>query len=429
LNFTIRWAGLAFFICYATSTAQQPDQISIPDAIALALNNNPKVITAQREIDAASAKILRAGRIPNPEIEVSWEKAPSLFKIGTADEMDITVRQDIEFPTKRSSRIDVAETDRKLAELRLNRIETIVASEVRKAYYRILLTQRNVENLEAQSMIVQDFLDLAGYKLRSGAGNYLDVIRTKVELARLGNDILEAKKGWTNELRSFNILLGREHDTPLTLTDSLVGRPVPLNVDSIMNDLPARSALVEATFVSINRHESVVDMARLSYLPDFSFSLSSQRRSGRPPVDVNGLNGTTSYGIGLSLGLSVPLWFWQEPTGQVQEAIARASIAEIDHASILRGVRSSVRTAVGMVEAAENQIRVFDRSLLADLEDILSTAIDHYRNNQIDIMNLLDVYRTNRTALVEYNRVLLNYWTSRADLDASAELPLSIDIE
>ena len=94
-------------------------------------------------------------------------------------------------------------------------------------------------------------------------------------------------------------------------------------------------------------------------------------------------------------------------------------------AATRRRVLASVSAALDMVETAEQQLAVFNGSLLADLEDIVSAAIDQYRNGQTDMMNVLDVYRTYRTGWVEYNRALSNYWSSRADLDASAELPLT----
>lgn len=417
--------ALAIFFVYAPAIAQPRDGISLPEAISWALQNNNQVMIAQRETDAASARILQAGRIPNPEIELSWGEAPSFLDLGKADELDVTFRQDIEFPTRRNSRIDVAEHDMRIAGLRLERSRTIVTSMVRKGYYGIILFQSAVQSLQGQSALIQDFLDLAENRLATGTGSYLDVIRIKVERTRLGNEILEAEREGREKSRSLNILLGREHDAPLTLTDSLERLPGPLNRDSLMYELPAGSSLLEAARASVERQRSWGDLARSGYLPDFSISLSSQSRSGQPPFNANSYAGTTTRGVGLSFAVSVPLWFWQEPAGQVNEAAALSAIAEGDHVSTRRRVLSSVSAALDMVEAAENQLTVFDGSLLADLEDIMSTAADQYGNDRIDMMNLLDVYRTYRAALVEYNRALLHYWDSRADLDASAELPLS----
>lgn len=417
--------ALAFFLVKASAIAQQSGGISLPEAITMALQNNNQVMVARREIDVASGKILQAGRIPNPEIEVSWDGAPSFLDLGEADEFDISFRQDIEFPTRRGSRIAVAEYDQKLAGLRLERYKAVITARVRKDYFGVLLSQSAIQNLNEQSGLVQDFYDLAENRLSTGEGKYLDVIRLKVERTRLGNELLEAKRDRKDKERRLNVLLGREPDAPLTLTDSLGRIPETLDRDSLLESLPAGSSLLQAARASVNRQRSQLDLAQSGYLPDFSLSLSSQSRSGEPPFDANGYTGTSIHGVGLAFAVSVPLWFWQEPAGQVREAEALASIAEVESASTRRRVLASVSAALDMVEAAEQQLDVFNTSLLADLEDIVSAAIDQYRNGQTDMMNVLDVYRTYRAARVEYNRALSNYWSSRADLDASAELPLT----
>ena len=160
----------------------------------MALQNNDQVMVAQREINAASARILQAGRIPNPEIEVSWDGAPSFLDLGEADEFDISFRQDVDFPTRRSSRIAVAEYDERMASLRLERFRRVITSRVRKDYYEILASRSATQNLNDESDVVQEFLDLAENKLSTSEGMYLDVIRMKVELTRIGNELLEAER-------------------------------------------------------------------------------------------------------------------------------------------------------------------------------------------------------------------------------------------
>lgn len=419
----------ALLVLNAPATAQDSERIALDSAISMALQHNSQVTTARREVDAASARVLQAGRIPNPELEFRWGEAPSFGALGDAGEFDISFTQEIEFPTKRGSRIGIAEQEMRIAGLRLERLRTIVTASVRKSWYGILLARDRRRGLDDQAAMVRDVLDLTEYRLSTGAGSYLDVIRTRVEFTRLGNDIVEVEREERERKRSFNILLGREPEAPLIVTDTLGRRTGPVNSDSLANLLVARSTLLKAARVSVEREEGRAGLARTSYLPDFYVSISSERRSGSPPFDANDFRGTTERGVGLSLGLSVPLWFWQEPAGQVGEAEASRSIAEVELASTERRVRSSVRGAIEALTTAEGQVDAFDRSLLADLDDIVATAINQYRNDAIGLMDLLDVYRTHRNARVEYGRALYNYWSSRADLDASAELPLSSTIE
>lgn len=101
--------GVSLMLCFfKTLSAQPTTALSLDDAITMALNNNPKILAAQKEIDAADGRILQAGRISNPEFGVSWNEAPS-FNIGKAGERDIGVSQQIEYPSTRFRKTPIPE--------------------------------------------------------------------------------------------------------------------------------------------------------------------------------------------------------------------------------------------------------------------------------------------------------------------------------
>ncbi|MBM2841755.1 MAG: outer rane efflux protein [Bacteroidetes bacterium] len=110
------------------SSAQTTEKLSLNDALTIALNNNAEISATEKEIDAASGRILQAGRIPNPELSVTFNEVPTNFSFGDAGEKDIGLSQAIEFPGKRGSRVEVAEHGRSIAEFSLLRAKAIVAA-------------------------------------------------------------------------------------------------------------------------------------------------------------------------------------------------------------------------------------------------------------------------------------------------------------
>jgi cobalt-zinc-cadmium efflux system outer membrane protein len=401
----------------------QAEKVSLQEAIRLAMENNPNVLRARKEIDAAGGRILQAGRIPNPELEASWNETPTNFNIADADERDVGIRQQIEFPGKRSNRIDVATHERSIVEFVLERTKTLVTAQVKSAYYNLLLSQEVVRSLQEQIKLFKDLQDLLTSRYQAGQANYLDVIRVKVEITRLSNDLAEALR--ENRLRKsqLNLIIGLSADQPFEASDSLSYTPLSVDRDSVVNRLLSKSATLMIAQRSIVRQQSLLSLAKTSYLPDFSLGLFHQRRAEEPPFDANRFLGTTTNSVGIQLGVSIPLWFWQEPKGQVQEAAALVDIASLTYASVERRVKANVSNAFDLLKVMETQLKVFDETLLLDSQDILSTAIAQYQNNQIDILNLFDVYRTYRATKVEYARALYNYAAALTSLEAAAELP------
>lgn len=414
-------SGIVFLLHLCLAFSQPLEKLSLRDAITLALKGNPEILRAQQEIDVASGRVLQAGRIPNPELGVSWNETPSNFNIGEADERDIGISQQIEFPTKRSNRVEVAGLDKEIAELQVDRVVVLVTARLKKAYYNLLFSEQIAVNLHQQARLLNDFLEIASARIRSGAGDYLDVIRAKVELTRLNNEIVEAQREMQARKVRLNVLLGRSPEQAIELTDSLSPPSLRIRKDTLFHRLIDQSATLKIAQRRIGRSQSSVSLAKTSYLPDFSVGLFHQQRAEQPPFDANQFTGITTKSFGVQLGISIPLWFWQEPKGLVEEASALANIAELNLSATERRIRASMLNALNLLKAAEALVDVFDSTLLEDVSDILKAGISRYQNNQIDALNLIDIYRTNRAAKVEYARALLNYLSAAADLEAAAE--------
>ncbi len=399
-----------------TTFAQSLDTLSQNGAITIALENNPLIQIAKSEVDAASGRILQAGRIPNPEIAVTFNEVPTNFSIAAAGEKDVGLSQLIEFPVKRSSRIDIAEHGRSIAEFSLLRTKAVITARVKQAYYQCLLAAEVVANAEFIIGLLSDFLKTVTERYQAGASKYLDVIRAKVELTRLRNDLVEARRDQQTRLGELNVLIGRDGTMDVILTDSLTHQTFDMSKDSAVATYTERSNVLKIVEREAQRSISVLSLARTSYLPDFSLGIAWQKRPGQLS-----LTGSSDY-FGFQLGASIPLWFWQGPKGEVQEAEALLSSSDIRIAAARLRVKQNIINAFRNALVAHEQLQVFDRSLLRDAEDELRAGISAYRNNQVDALNLFDIYRTYRATKIEYARALFNLLAAKVELEVAGEV-------
>lgn len=404
--------------CTSLTFGQFGERLSLQDAIRLASQSNPDVLQAQREIDAAVGRVLQSGRIPNPELSFSYNETPTSLQLGDAGEKDIGISQTIEFPGKRRARIDIAEHGKSITELSLLRMKAVVSAEVKRAYYQSLLAGEVVDNLEFTINLLADFLRMVTERYQAGASKYLDVIRAKVEVTRLRNDLVEAKREQLTRFSELNVLLGRTANTPVVFTDSLTYQPLGLLEDSAVALYENRSNFLKIAGREAQRSQSVLNLARTSYLPDFSLGLALQMRPGQ--IAPNG-PGLSRY-LGFQLGASVPLWFWQGPQGEVREAEALLDIGNIRISAARLRVRLNILSAFRSARVAQDQLQVFDTSLLRDVEDELRAGIAAYQNNQTDALNLFDIYRTFRATKIEYARALYNLLAAKAELEVAGEI-------
>jgi len=123
----------------------------------------------------------------------------------------------------------------------------------------------------------------------------------------------------------------------------------------------------------------------------------------------------------VDVGISIPLWFWKGPRGAVQHAQANLEISKINKDAQNRHTVAAVTQAFQQIKAAEAQVQVFEQSLLKDSEDELQAGINLYRNNQLDALNLIDIYRTYVDTQIEYYRTLYNFNIAVVDLEIAGE--------
>lgn len=414
MKFIFYGVGLAF--CFSESfAAQQTLVLSLNDAIQITLNNNLEILAAQKEIDAAEGKILQAGRIQNPELSLTYNELPTNFSFGAAGEKDIGLSQTIEFPGKRSARIDIAGHEKTIAELSLARTKAIVTADVKRAYYQGLLAKEVFANLEFTINLLSDFLKVVTERYQTGASKYLDVIRAKVELTRLQNDVTDAKREEQTRFGELNVLLGYPGSAPLVLSDSLAFQPLRITQDSAVVYYSNRSNILKIAETDAARNQSLVNLAQTSYLPDFSIGVALQNRPG-----TISLTGSSTY-FGVGVGVSIPLWYWQEPKGEVQKAEASLDISTIRIKAVRLRVQQNILNAFRSASVAQEQLRVFDMSLLRDAEDELRAGISSYQNDQVDALNLFDIYRTVRATKIEYARALYNLLAAQTELEVAGE--------
>jgi len=407
-----------FVFVYLTFGYAQEDnniiELSLNEAIETALKNNPEVIVTLKEIDASSGRILQAGRLDNAELSFEANEIPTGFDFGESGELDLSFSQPIEFFGKRNTRIQSAELKKRIAEINYERIKKLIASQVKKVYYNGLLSNQVVESIESNINLLNDFLAQVTDRYQAGTSSYLDIIRAKVEILRLKNELFEAMKNYQRVTGQLKILLGKENDIEYELTDSLLYRFPDINKDSIINFYSSQSNFLRIKELRVEQNKSLLSLAEKKVLPDFNFGLALQNRQS--PL----VNGFDQY-FGLNVGVSLPMFYSSGVDGDIREAEANLSISDIQYQYSKTSIVQNISTAFNNLSFAEEQLKLFDTSLLRDVEDELRAGITAYQYGQIDLLNLFDIYRTYRATRVEYSRSIYNTLVALAELEVASE--------
>ena len=388
--------------------ASGEESLTLEQSVKIALQRNPEILLAQKDMMTAMAKRLQMEAISDPDI-VFRDEGLSLKKNaseGEGKEYSFGIEQGLEFPGKRALRGEIGRFGEDLAALALDKARLLLSARVKKAYYKAVLSRRTLESLENASSLLDQFIENILVKYRTGGASYSDVLRAKVEKARIRNQIIAEQKEGATARAELNLLLGRKGDEFMLLTTDLAYLPLDKDLPTLKDEARTTSPTLKIVTSKRRQSETRLKLAFKSRLPDFLLGLYfPSLRTG-------------SWGF--SVGLTVPLWRTRQK-GEILEADAANGIALISAEKEERRIMARLETAYSSVRAAEEQLKIFEQQLLKDIEDDVKLGISNYQYGKIEFFSLLDLYRTFAAVRLEHLKSLYLYLISLADLEVAGE--------
>lgn len=400
-------AAAALFI--VTALSAQDGGLTLEKAVETALARNPEVLAAQTRLDAARGRTLQLKSRPEPQIIAGVEGVPlpGLKNEGDETEIRLGIEQTFEYPGKRGLRADIGRQGEDMAAVELDRVRLLLTARVKRTYWTAAFAGAAAAALERSAVQLDALLEDLQSKYRTGAASYADVLRARAEKARLRNQILDQIKDKRAAELSLDDLLGLAPGEPVVLVTALPF--VPLAGDARTLIERARTALPSFRLSALRteRAASTVKLADISRYPDFLAGLMLP--SMRPNA------------WGVSFGLTMPFLRRERAKGAAMEAAAETESARIGAEALERRVRTAVESAFVAAKSAEEQVFVYEKSLLQELGDELGIQLEYFRYGKVEAFSLLDLHRTYVLAQVEHLRALLLYNLALADLEVAGE--------
>jgi cobalt-zinc-cadmium efflux system outer membrane protein len=387
----------------------QDGGLTLEKAIETALARNPEVLAARTRIEAARGRTLQLGSRPEPQALASVEGVPipGLKKEGDQIEIHLGIEQTFEYPGKRSLRAEIGRQGEDMAAVELDRVRLLLTARVKRAYWTAAFAGGAAEALERSAGRLDALLEDLQSKYRTGAAAYADVLRVRAEKARLRNQILDqAKEKRTAEL-ALDELLGNPPGEPVVLLTALPFVPLEADAAALIERARASLPSYRLSALRTDRAASVMKLAGLSRRPDFlaGFLLPSVRPNA----------------WGVSFGLTMPFLRPGRAKGEALEAAADAEAVRLASEALDRRVRTAVESAYAAAKSAEEQVLIYEKSLLRELEDELGIQLEYFRYGKAEAFSLLDLHRTYVLAQVEHLRALFLYNLALADLEVAGE--------
>jgi outer membrane protein TolC len=405
-RFSVVFLILCLPVFLMGQTAQN-EILTLDQCIALAVQQNPLVLSSLQQYNAALARVNQARAFPQPSIDWDSDLQPKLFDFKGTGEWYFGISQSVEFPGKIYLRGKIAtkEADAFLQEIELLKLDIVF--QVKQAFYGLLLSQEKLRYAQQNLELAQDYLKKAELKFDAGDVAKVEALRARVEASKAANDVRSANNDVRLAKAMLNFLLARKKYAPLEIRGDLKRAPIRLNMEELLEKALSFRPEFKGINLALEREKLIKKQAYMRYLPDFELGVSKHRVIGE------------GSWWDFTLSFPIPLFFWQPKRGEIAEAEANINSLEKDFEHMGNAITLEVEEAYMTAVTANNQIRLFEDEILTQAEEVYNMFLFSYQEGEIGGIELIDARRTLIEARISYADALFNYGVALAALEKS----------
>lgn len=367
-----------------------------------ALASNPAVAQAAAQVEAARGNWVQVGLPPNPALGYSGQQ---LGSHGLAEQQGVYFQQ--EFVTGHKLRLNrqVAAWQLDQAERALAAQQLRVLTDVRVAYYDVLIAQRR-RDLTAQLVDVgQRAVDAAEALLKGQEVSQADPLRARIEAdtARIlaQNAVNQHRAAW----RRLAAVVGQPDMTLAPLEGELQPNLLPGTWDEALQQILEESPEMGQLLAKVEAAEWAVDRARAQVIPNLDVQAIVQQD-----------NSTGSSNGNLQVSLPIPIV--NRNQGGVRKAEAELAAAKRGVERLALDLQARLADAFQRYENARNQVEKYEApgGILENAERTLNLISTGYRAGEFGLLDFLSAQRTYFQTNLAYLDSLRELWIAAVEI-------------
>lgn len=374
-------------------------ELTLQQALDLAVEANPDLAIARRELDAVAATRVQAAVIPNPELSVDVEDTRSQSRQTT-----YWLGQPLELGGKRGARIESAERARDVAGAEVGMRLAEVRAAVIQRFYEVLSAQERLRLAQNSMQLANRGLDVASRRVQAGKVSPVEETRARVaasgariELSQAGADLSNARKQlaalWGNPMPRFGDAVG-----------TLEILPVLPSLDALKQRLAQAPEAVRAKR-EIDRREALLQLEMAKRWPNLVVR-GGVKRSELTHDSVN------------VVGLSVAIPIFDRNQGNVLEAKQRVLLARDEQTATDIRLQSELAQAHQRLATALHEVQDIHTDILPGAQSAVDATTRGFELGKFGFLDVLDAQRTLFLARGQYVRALGEVQRAVADIEA-----------
>jgi len=398
---------------------------TLPDAIAFALRNNPRLRSARAAIERARGQEQVAFAPFLPQVDllgqygvVSSTLAPGIpgnegfllpngFGTRSYAETELGLEWTLYDFGRTGGRYRQAVARERITQLQLARAGQTVEFDVASAYLDVLLARASRLVQEEAVRRAQAFLLDTESRRKGGVALKEDVLRAEVQLAESRSALVLAREAEWGAVARLNNAMGRNAGLPLEVVDLQLQPPLPGALADLLERAASRRPEVDLARQAVAAAQDGRQAAGAQFLPRIFVRAAAGHTDGE--------NVISGWQEGAGLHVDAPLYAGGRHRGELRSAEADIEAALADAQTILDAISLQVNLAYRAVMSAQARVELA-RPAVEQSAEALRIVRQRYRAGTATPTDVIDAETAATRAEQRYVSARIEYLSALARL-------------
>ncbi len=412
----------ALTLAAAQVRAEEPVSLApLPEYLQEAGRNNGELQAAFARWKAAVQKSPQAATLPDPELRFGYFIEPVETRTGP-QRWRYGLSQKFPWPGKLDAREQIALHAADVLRAQAEGMKLRLFRDVKNAFYEYAYLERAIAITRENEELLRYLEDVIRARYAAGSSPYADVLRTQMELDKLGERLGSLQDLRTPLAARLNAAMGRTMDAPVQVPDAVPVMELTMDDATLRSQLREHNPTLLGYDAQADKARSGVQLAEHNYFPDVTVGLESIY-TDRPRNNADVLNKGDDPLIA-TVGINLPIW----------RSARDAAVTENQELlqAALKGRKGNEDTLLADLELAlfryrdaGRRITLYQETLLPRAEQAIEVSLQAFQNSKATFPDIIEAQKNSLELQLAHARALTDQAQRIAEMETliGGEIP------
>jgi outer membrane protein TolC len=382
----------------------------LPQLLAEAQANNPKLSVADHEARAAKQMAPQVTTLPDPKITYQQFSvgSPKPFAGYTNSDfayIGIGASQELPYPGKLRLRGEVADRDADTKQAGVGVIGASIADAVKADYLLLAYLQQTLGILRQNEAVLDQLIQDATAHYQVGQGMQQDVLEAQLNRTKIVREVTMHHQQMWQVQAHLKGLLNRDQTSPDIVTEDLSETPVKLVSGDLLALVRPNNPQIQVDASAIQKQDAQVASAKRDGKPDFEVVYMYQ-------------NTDRKYRDYYMLTFDVRFPRRTRVNAEIAEAQENRMASQKMLDAHLQQQLSQVQQFYVEVSSDEEQLKEYREGLIPQSDAVYRATLSAYASNKDQFTHVLSYFSDLLNLKLDYAQTLLDHETALAHLES-----------